>query len=253
MMTQEGSWSEPYTVRVYETDVTARFRMDALFDYFQDIAWRHVEELGMGYAPLKALGYAWFLSRARVRVVKQPAWGDTGTIETWHATTDGLMFIRDFRLMDGEGRSVIEATTGWLLVDTTAFRPHGADALRVPLPPNNRGRALDVPLRKLLPPRETGPVYERRVHQSEIDVNGHVNNACYLTWVFDCYDTDFLKAHSLRSLQVNYVGETALGDTVALARGEDPGATGTHYVEGVSREKGTRVVQALLSWEQASA
>ncbi|HTR99390.1 MAG TPA: acyl-ACP thioesterase domain-containing protein [Bacteroidota bacterium] len=253
MMTPEGSWSEPYTIRVYETDITSRLRMDALFDYFQEMAWRHVVELSLGYEALKALGYAWFLSRARVRIHRQPAWGDRGTIETWHATTDGLMFVRDFRLTDAAGAAAVEASTGWLLMDTASFRPHPADVLPVPLPPNNRGRALDEPMRKIIPPRALAPVYERRVHQSEIDVNQHVNNARYLAWVFDCYDAAFLNAHALRALQVNYVGETALGDTVALLRGEDPAQAGTHYIEGVSGGRGTRVVQALLTWEGVDA
>ena len=251
MMTNEGSWSEPYRIRVYETDITSRLRMDALFDYFQEMAWRHVVELALGYRELTALGYAWFLSRARVRVHRQPAWGDEGTIETWHATTDGLLFVRDFRLTDSSGATAIEASTGWLLVDTTAFRPHPADVLPVGLPPNLKGRALDEPMRKIIPPRALVPVYERRVQQSEIDVNQHVNNARYLAWVFDCYDPAFLKSHALRALQVNYTGETALGDTVALSRGEDPALPGTHYIEGTSGGKASRVVQALLSWEPA--
>ena len=253
MMTPEGSWSEPYIVRVYETDITSRLRMDALFDYFQEMAWRHVVALSLGYEMLRDLGYVWFLSRARVRVRRQPVWGDRGTIETWHATTDGLMFVRDFRLTDAAGATAIEAATGWLLMDTTAFRPHAADALPVPLPPNKRGRALDEAMKKIVPSRSLAPVYERRVQQSEIDVNQHVNNARYLAWVFDCYDPAFLRSHALRELQVNYVGETALGETVALSRGEDPARAGTHYVEGVSGGKGARVVQALLTWEQASA
>ena len=249
MMTKEISWTEPYRIRVYETDITGRLRMDALFDYFQEMAWRHVVGLDLGYDTLKALGYVWFLSRARVRVVKQPVWGEEGTIETWHATNDGLMFVRDFRMTDTGGAVVLEATTGWLLMDTVAFRPHTADALPVPLPPNYKGRALDEPLRKLVPPRSLARVYERGVHQSEIDVNQHVNNARYLAWIFDCYDSLFLNTHVLRALQVNYVGETTLGDTVALMRGEDPAAPGTHYIEGVSRKKGSRVIQAHLTWE----
>ncbi|HTO92819.1 MAG TPA: acyl-ACP thioesterase domain-containing protein [Bacteroidota bacterium] len=253
MMTPEGSWSEPYTIRVYETDITSRLRMDALFDIFQEMAWRHVVELSLDYKTLSALGYAWYLSRARVRVHRLPVWGESGTIETWHATTDGLMFVRDFRLTDTAGRTVIEAATGWLLIDTTAFRPHAADALPVPLPPNNRGRALDEPMKKIVPPRSLASVYERRVYQSEIDVNQHVNNARYLAWVFDCYEEGFLRTHLLRALQVNYVGETALGDTVALSRGEDPASPLTHYVEGVSAGKGSRVVQALLTWVPVTA
>jgi acyl-ACP thioesterase len=95
------------------------------------------------------------------------------------------------------------------------------------------------------------PAYERSVLLSDLDVNNHVNNARYLDWIFDCYDDAFVRSHLLSFLQVNYVGETTLGDTVALARGEDASTPGVDYIEGVSRKKGSKVVQALVGWESS--
>jgi acyl-ACP thioesterase len=159
------------------------------------------------------------------------------------------MYIRDFRMRDGAGNVFLDASTGWLLMDTTEFKPHLADALPIPLPANDRGRALDDPLKKLVPLRDLRPAYERSVLLGDLDVNNHVNNARYLEWIFDCYDDAFVRSHALSFIQVNYVGETTLGDTVALSRGEDPSSSGVHYIEGVSRKKGSKVVQALVGWD----
>jgi len=78
-------------------------------------------------------------------------------------------------------------------------------------------------------------------------VNNHVNNARYLDWIFDCYDDAFVRSHLLSFLQVNYVGETAL-----VTRSPSPGGRRIHpgvdYIEGVSRRKGSRVVQAIVGW-----
>jgi acyl-ACP thioesterase len=153
-------------------------------------------------------------------------------------------------MSDDAGNILLDASTGWLLVDTANFRPHGPEALPIPLPVNDNGRALDEPLRKLLPARDMKPAYERCVQLSDLDVNQHVNNARYLEWIFDCYDDEFVKSHAVGFLQVNYVGETTLGDTVALSRGEDASHSGVHYIEGVSRRKGSKVVQALIGWEE---
>jgi acyl-ACP thioesterase len=251
-MTSGGNaWKEEFFVRSYETDCTGKFRMASLFNYFQEIAGNHVVALGIGYEVLKNLGYVWFLSRARVRVRSLPVWGDRGIMETWHVTTDGLIYIRDFRMSDTSGNVLLDASTGWLLVDTANFRPHAPDALPIPLPVNDNGRALDEPLKKLLPVRGMRPAYERSVLLSDLDVNNHVNNARYLDWIFDCYDDAFVRSHLLSFLQVNYVGETALGDTVALSRGEDASTPGVDYIEGVSRRKGSRVVQAIVGWESS--
>jgi acyl-ACP thioesterase len=161
------------------------------------------------------------------------------------------MYIRDFRMRDGSGNVLLDASTGWLLVDTTNFRPHPPDALPIPLPVNDNGRALDEPLNKLLPARDMKLAYERSVLLSDLDVNHHVNNARYLEWIFDCYDDAHVRSHVLSFLQVNYVGETTLGDTVALSRGEDASTPGVDYIEGVSRKKGSKVVQALVGWESS--
>ena len=251
MASSGNAWKEDFAVRSYETDSTGRLRMASLFHYFQEIAGNHVVALGIGYEVLKELGYVWFLSRARVRVRRLPAWGEHGIVETWHVTTEGLMYLRDFRMRDGAGNVLLDASTGWLLVDTANFRPHAPDALPIPLPVNDHGRALDEPLRKLLPPREMKTAYERSVLLSDLDVNHHVNNARYLEWIFDCYDDTHASSHLLSFLQVNYVGETTLGDTVALARGEDASTPGVDYIEGVSRKKGSKVVQALVGWESS--
>jgi hypothetical protein len=58
-----------------------------------------------------------------------------------------------------------------------------------------------------------------------------------------------VKSHVPGFLQVNYVGETTLGDTVALSRGEDASSPGVHYIEGTSTLKGSKVVQAVVGWE----
>jgi len=225
--------------------------MASLFNYFQEIAGNHVAELGIGYEVLKRLGFVWVLSRARVRVARLPSWGEQGIVETWHVKTEGLMYVRDFRMRDGAGNVLLAAATGWLLMDTANFRPHPPEALPIPLPVNEHGRALDDSLKKLLPVRDIRPAYERSVLLSDLDVNDHVNNARYLEWIFDCYDDAYVKSHSLAFVQVNYVGETTLGDTVALSRGTEGSSSGVDYIEGISLRKGTRVVQALVGWEDS--
>jgi len=43
------------------------------------------------------------------------------------------------------------------------LQAHAPDALPIPLPVNDNGRALDEPLKKLLPVRGMRPAYERSV------------------------------------------------------------------------------------------
>ncbi|WZL77603.1 thioesterase [Eubacteriales bacterium mix99] len=57
---------------------------------------------------------------------------------------------------------------------------------------------------------------ERTVQYSETDLNGHMNNSCYLDWMDDLLDVAFHRCHIIRSLQINFVSEVQTGQTVTI-------------------------------------
>jgi acyl-ACP thioesterase len=240
--------SEEFTVRSYDVDCTGRLRPTALFNYFQDIAGRHATTLGLGYTALQGTGHLWVLSRAKVRIVHMPVWEETVQITTWPKGQDGLLFLREFSMNDRKGAALALGTTGWLFLDAATGRPQGAQALPIPLPLMPQKHALEEPLRKLKPPENFSASHTRTVLQSDIDVNNHVNTARYVDWVMDTYDIGFLSAHPLRSLQMNYLGESHAGDAITLHRESITESPHTDFLEGVNDKDGAKVVQALVEW-----
>ena len=53
----------------------------------------------------------------------------------------------------------------------------------------------------------------------DTDLNGHMNNACYLDWLCELPGFDFHRSHELKSLCIDYKGETVPGERVALQWG----------------------------------
>jgi len=250
-MAPEGQavWEDDVFVRSYDVDSLGKLRLSSLFNYFQETAGKHATHLGAGYAILKELGLFWVLSRARVCVTRLPAWGETAKLTTWPVGLDGVHFVRDFQLAGGTGEILVEATSGWLLLDAVGSKPQLPDILPVKLPPNTRGHALEEPLRKLKPLGGLQLEYEHKVLASELDVNHHVNNAHYVDWIMDCYAPDVMASKPVEMMQVNYVGESTYGDVVRLYRGEDD-VRGADYVEGINAATGGKVVQALIEWAE---
>jgi acyl-ACP thioesterase len=240
-------WQDDVFVRSYEVDDLGRLRLSSLFNYFQETAGRHATHLGGGYAVLQKLGLFWVLSRAKVRIHRMPAWGESALLTTWPKGLDGLLFLRDFQLTGGKGEPLVDCSTGWLLLDGKTYKPQPPGALPAKLPPNPRGHALQEPLRKLKPLDSVALEYERKVVASELDVNHHVNNARYVDWITDCYAPDLMASRSVRTMQVNYVGESTFGDLVRIYRGEDR-LHGADYIEGINSATGGKVVQALIEW-----
>jgi medium-chain acyl-[acyl-carrier-protein] hydrolase len=243
------TFTEEFSIRSFDVDCAGRLRPTALFNYFQDIAGRHADALGLGYKALQSSGNLWVLSRALVRITRLPRWEESVQLTTWPKGVDGLLFLREFSLTDQTGATLVLGTTGWLFLDAQSFKPLGAQSLPIPLPVMPQKHALDEPLKKLKVPAALPESHARKVLQSDIDVNKHVNNARYVDWVMDMYDVDFHAGHSLRSLQMNYLGEAHPNDVITLRSGNVGSSPQTDFVEGTREGEGGRIVQALVEWE----
>lgn len=243
-------WEDEIRVPSYDVDCSGNLRLASLFNYFQETAGKHATHLGAGYAVLKQLGLFWVLSRAKVRIHRLPAWGEIVRLTTWPKGLDGVLFLRDFQLTSDQHDPLVDGSTGWLLLDSKTYKPHLPDRLPATIPPNTHGHALNEPLRKLRPFNDLKPAYERKALASDLDVNHHVNNARYIDWITDCYSPDESASRAVRTMQVNYVGETTFGDGIRLLQGEDPSG-GSDYIEGVDIVKGSKVVQAVIEWKKS--
>lgn len=249
-MERMSIWEEETQVRSYDTDSTGRLKMVSLFNYFQEAAGNQAANLGIGYDVLQGAGLLWVLSRVKVKIEHLPNWGDRVTLQTWPKGHEGPLFLRDFLLRDEKKETLVAGTSGWLLLDQAHYRPHLADALPVEFKEFVTRHALEEPLKKIRPQEALVPVYERKVLLNDLDVNNHVNNARYVEWIMDCYEPADILAKTVRSLQVNYVGEVSSGDAVKLLRSDSEAVGGVHYIEGVHSTKGTKVMQALIEWRQ---
>ena len=59
-------------------------------------------------------------------------------------------------------------------------------------------------------------ITNRTVRYTELDVNGHMNNARYLDWLDDLLTADFHQNHTPREFTVCYLSEAREGETIEL-------------------------------------
>ena len=213
-------WTEPFRVRAYEVGPGDTASPLAIVDYFQEAAGEHAEALGVETFDLGGSVGAWVMTRMAVEFERLPRWRDAVTVETWPSGRDGLRATRDLLLLDRDGNRLARARTVWLVVDLTRRRP-------VRLPP--AVLAIDPPDREAsvvlgAPPAAPEQVESARtvtVRRSDLDRNDHANNARFVEWALDAADRD---PAGLRALDVSFIGEARLGDTlrsVAAAESED--------------------------------
>ena len=224
---------QEYTIPCYDTDASGRLKPASFMNLAQEAAGQHAVYLGFGYDDLIATNTAWILSRVHIRFVDTPMWKDDVVLTTWHKGANRLFFVRDFRLTDKEGRTRVEATTSWLVMNLETRRlvrdpqlREGSECLE---------DIIATPAGKVQMPKDVEPqlMFEHLVAYSDIDVNGHANNAMYMQWAMDAVDYDIASTRPVKEVTINFNHETKAGDVVALYKSIIKTEDGRRvYVEG---------------------
>ncbi|MDR0706720.1 MAG: acyl-ACP thioesterase [Treponema sp.] len=198
-----------------DIDTSDRLTLARTFDYFQEAAINHAEELGVGRAALAQSRQAWILSRIGALIEKRPQFREKIIVRSWPRSWEKLFAKRDYDIRDAAGNVLVRGRSGWLVVDIETHRPLRPQPIVETLPKNEGCDALNE-IASLAVRENLTLAGERTSCYSDIDYNGHVNNARYVQWIQDVTDPDLLvKADSMR-LDINYISEAKLNETVEL-------------------------------------
>lgn len=215
-------------------------------DYAQEIAQVHAENLGFGFDDLQRTRTVWVLSRMHVKFLETPLWRDKTSFVTWHKGAEGLFYLRDFKMTDAQGRDAVLATSSWLIinVDTRRIvRDSETDGLKSAV----NEHAIAESARKVRIPSELIPekVAEHEVSYSDVDMNGHTNNAKYLNWTMDALPYDVVKVLPVKEMTINFNHETRPGEKVSIMRASVPGEN-RYFVEGKVDGTSAFIVEILF-------
>ena len=208
-------------ITCYDTDVAHYLKPGAFMDLAQEIAYVSADSLHFGYDDLQRFGLAWVLSRMHIAFPAMPRWNDVVELATWHKGFSGPFYVRDFRMTGADGQPAVLATSSWLIIDVATRRLLRREHLAEYLPVDTECHesAIDEPCDKIVMPREgVEPAGLHCVAYSDVDIIGHTNNAKYVVWAMDCLPFDYLAAHRVSDIRINFNKETRPGDTVALFR-----------------------------------
>ncbi len=210
-----GFWEQTRPLTAEDVDMSGCWKPSRVLLAMQEAASAQCEPCGLGVAALAERRLAWVLARVQLRLGRLPAIGEAVTLRTWPKPAQHLFFPRYFRFGAG-GETVGEASALYVQLDTATRRMAkpwlgGNDELTCDAEPALAAPggipALDVP--------EEGAL--RQARYSDLDMNGHVNNARYLDWFCDCFDASHHAAWALREATLHYSREIRAGETVSLA------------------------------------
>ncbi|MDR3324797.1 MAG: acyl-ACP thioesterase [Spirochaetaceae bacterium] len=244
-------WQRRQKIIFNDVDSSGGITLFAAFNYFQDAAESHAEIIGVGREIMRANKQVWVLSRMSAVIQRRPRLDEEIVLRSWPRGFDRLFCVRDYDMRDADGNVLVRARSGWLILDLERRRPLRPQSLAVPIPVNEGLDAMTGSPLGLEPRAGLSKTAERTASYSDIDFNGHMNNARYIQWVQDASDGGSLTNALRMRLDINYIDEVKLGEEMGIwsAPIDDPplkeGANKT-AVEGRKQNGNTPAFRAEL-------
>ena len=214
-----------------DCDLGGLWRPSAILTAMQETAGAHSHALGCGRQTLVKNGIVWVLTRCEVRMDREAHIGERLSIETFPMPLRRWFFPRYFVFRDAAGEQLGAAGTLWVLFDLEKRCMVAPGEVAKAIPDNSD---LIPPLGVPGPvPRLTGAETEsmRMPVYSELDVNGHVNNARYADWLCDALGMEAMRDYRVKTMRLSYAAEIRPGQEMRLRFTRDGLAyhlTGTH-------------------------
>ena len=184
----------------------------------------HAELGGISFSDMQAHHQAWVLSRMRLEVHRLPKWRDTVTVKTWIQSLENSRSIRCLEMYLGDEK-LVGCETFWAVFNTQSRRP---EALALPHDhfekyPEEKATAeyfskIDTTVISKL-------VAEKTIMLSDLDIVNHANSVKYLEWCLDYVAPELLLQQKLQSIEMNYLKEVSLHDTVTIMKNESDATT----------------------------
>ena len=218
-------------------------KMKDMLDYLQDVAGHHADELGVG---LNSFGHKmfWVLSRLRLRFSRYPKLGEKLTVMTYPTGLNRLFATRQYQLIAENGERLVESTSFWIVIDDAKFRPVKPFKMLADFGDRNPDKPrFFTDLDKIAEP-ETPPenLLQYQVLNSNIDLNRHLNNAFYGSYIVDTLGRLTGKLCHPKEFQINFLMPGALNAVIRC--GGKVMDDGTFYVDGRNAESGQLCFQA---------
>ena len=215
-----------------DCDLGGLWKPSAILTAMQETAGMHSHILGCGRETLVQKGVVWVLTRCEVQMEKEARMGSRLSIETFPMPLRRWFFPRYFVFRDEEGAQVGAAGTLWVLFDLEKRCMVAPGDVAGAIPDNSDlTPPLGVP--GPVPRLTTGGTLERARTPvySELDVNGHVNNARYADWLCDALGLEVMREYRVKTMRLSYAAEIRPGQAMELRLTRDGLAyhlTGAH-------------------------
>jgi len=212
------TYTEKFTVRTYETRPDGLASLPTICNYFQETASNHARELNWAFDDLNRRDKIWALNRLTVHILEYPTWQEQVIVETCPSHGDNLRAYRDFKLMNEQGDTLAKAVSQWIILNIETRRPVPIPREILDLSESNIAHVIPIPDHKipLLDSKNVEDATNITAHFNDLDLNGHVNNVTYISWLLQSLPNDLLSQNIPTNLDIQFRGECNAGNRLKV-------------------------------------
>nr|GMD16665.1 palmitoyl-acyl carrier protein thioesterase, chloroplastic-like [Ipomoea batatas] len=201
-------YRQTVVIRSYEVGPDKTATIETILNLLQETALNHVWMSGLlsdGFGATHGMmknNLIWVVSRMQVQVDNYPIWGEVMEINTWVGASGKNGMRRDWLLTSkATGLVFARATSTWVMMNQQTRRLSK-------MPDEVRAEISPWFIEKQAIPEENPP------KRSDLDMNHHVNNVKYVRWMLETIPDQFLEAHQLSNIILEYRRECGSSDVV---------------------------------------
>ena len=207
-----------HKVRYSEISDNGYVDIAQVVNYLQDCSTFESFSVGDTIENQKAGRYAWMLAAWQVEVERFPKMYEDIVISSWHYGHKGILANRNFDICDADGNRIVSANSIWFYFDLDKKMPVRIQDEFVSMYGHHEKLEMNYKPRKILPMSVEGRKEEAfKIRRSDLDTNGHVNNAKYIAMALEYIE----EAQNIMSMRVDYRKAAFYGDWIIPVIYED--------------------------------
>ena len=207
-------FEKDYFLRTLDFDKFMNLKPSSVLDLFQDVAGYHTRQVSRDRFSMEKDHLYWVLVSVKVGFENNFDPFKHVTVRTWPIKSNGVRYYRNFLLLSDEGSVIAKAQSCWAVVD--ALTKH--IAVNVLTFPEGyeycEEETFDGKLTRLGDFEAEKTLMIFKPEYTDIDYNGHVNNAKYADFILNALDHSENK--KIKTFQIDFHKEIKQEDEITL-------------------------------------
>lgn len=199
------------------TDINKKSEMSnrAIIKVLENVAGMQSEKVGFGLSSIEKTGLSWVLLAWKIKVLNRPIYNTKITIKTWPRSANKIYTYRDFEIYDEKDRLCAIATSKWTLVNIQTGKLSGLSKEIINMYDFEQKSVFEEEeVEKLKEPTITTHEIKLDVFRSQIDVNNHVHNLCYLDFAYETLPEEVYNQEEFNNIEIMYKKQVKYGNKI---------------------------------------